>query len=105
MSALGRALRGTGARLISASRIVPQWGKQLLPGIRHWAILSVERTDDVLQGSDRGDITIRSLPWASLINFMPVARRAELNDYLGSKEQFSSRRPNKRLQPTAASQP
>ena len=77
-------------------------GLKALPSIERWVVLGVGRATDVLDRELTTEAMVRNLSWMDLVAFMPSELRAELSQYVAWKEKYSSKRPNKRLQPSAA---
>lgn len=77
-------------------------GRKAMSGVRHWAVLGLGRGNDVLSAVSVEPIGVHNLTWQELIELMPTPLREELGKYVAWKNQFSTKRPNQRLQPTAA---
>jgi hypothetical protein len=77
-------------------------GPRALPTIRHWVVLGVGRAGGVLSPPSDCDIEIHNASWTQLTEFMPTVLQPELVQYLAWKETHSSKRPNRRMEPTRA---
>jgi hypothetical protein len=71
-------------------------GPRAIPNIRHWTVLGVGRSDDVLGTTTNATVPVHNTSWNHLIELMPSLLRAELAHYLAWKERYSTSRPTQR---------
>lgn len=70
------------------------FGTKALPRTRHWAVLGVGRSTDILSAAPLGCSTVvENLSWMELLGFLPAERRSELAAYLAWKNMYSSKSP------------
>lgn len=98
----GQGLAGNRTQLDLRVAYCTGLGLKALPSIERWAVLGVGRATDVLDTKVCGGAVVRNMSWRDLLAFMPGDLRSELSQYIAWKEKYSSKRPNKRLQPATA---
>jgi hypothetical protein len=80
---------------------MPLWlrgrlGPRALPAVRHWAVLGVGRSNDVLKGTTADSPCLQS-SWRRMVEFMPPSLRPELKQYVTWKERYSTGRSTGRV--------
>ncbi len=65
-------------------------GPRAVPTVRHWAVLGVGRSSDVLSVDNSGLVLVCNASWRRIVEFMPSSLRPELEHYVTWKERHST---------------